>query len=228
MTKRLDWTELNCGKSSTGSSSILLSDSDILEVEKTHWLLIPPYWANTQPLTGTSDLTKCNTVQMIYLAEKCGQVHRHIHLKIYDFVLLLLFSCSVVSDSLRHHGLHAACQDSLSITISQSLLKLAPTISSSVIPFSSHLQSFPASGSFPMSWFFTSGGQSIGVSTSALVLPMKSQDWFPLGLTSLISVLSKRLWRVFSNTIVQKHQFFGAQIYLWFNSHIHTRLLEKS
>ena len=85
-----------------------------------------------------------------------------------------------------------------------------PTISSSVIPFSSHLQSFPASGSFPMRWLFTSGGQSIGISASASVLSMNIQGWFPLGLTGLISLLSKGLSRVFSSTAVQKHQFFGA------------------
>ena len=89
-----------------------------------------------------------------------------------------------------------------------------PTISSSVIPFSSHLRSFPASGSFPMSQFFTSGGQSIGVSVSALVLPMNVKDWFPLGLTGWISLQSKRLSGVFSNTTVQKHQFFSAQLSL--------------
>ena len=87
-----------------------------------------------------------------------------------------------------------------------------PTISSSVVPFSSHLQSFPASGSFPMSWFFTSGGHSIGASASASVLPMNIQDWFPLGWTGWISLQSKGLSRVFSNTIVQKHQFFGVQL----------------
>ena len=102
-----------------------------------------------------------------------------------------------------------------------------PTISSSVISFSSHLQSFPASGSFPVSWFFESGDQSTGILASASVLPMKSQDWFPLGLTGLISLLSKGLSRVFSNTTAQKHQFFGAQLYLWSNSHIHTWRLEK-
>ena len=88
------------------------------------------------------------------------------------------------------------------------------TISSSVIPFSSCLQSFPASESFPVSQFFTSGGQSIRVSASASVLPMNIQDWFPLGLTGWISLQSKGLSRVFSNTIVQKHQFFGAQLSL--------------
>ena len=89
-----------------------------------------------------------------------------------------------------------------------------PTILSSVIPFSSCLQSFPASGSFPMSQFFTSGGQSIGVSVSASVPPMNIQDWFPLGWIGWISLQSKGLSRVFSNTTVQKHQFFGTQLSL--------------
>ena len=103
-----------------------------------------------------------------------------------------------------------------------------PTILSSVFPFSSCLQSLPVSGSFPMSWFFTSGGQSIGASTSALVLSMNIQGWFPLGLTGLISLLSKGLSRVFSNTTVQKHQFFSIQPSLGSCSHIHTWLLEES
>ena len=88
-----------------------------------------------------------------------------------------------------------------------------PTISSSVIPFSSCLQSFPASGSFPRSQFVASGGQSIEVSASASVPPMNIQDWFPLGLTGVISLQSKGLSRVFSNTTVQKHQFFSAQFF---------------
>ena len=114
----------------------------------------------------------------------------------------------------------AARQASLS-TNSWSLLKCPltrwchPTISSSVIPWlSSCLQSFPASGSFPMNWFFASGGQSIGTSASASVLPMNIRDWFPLGWTGWISMLSKGLSRVFSNTTVQKHQFFDAQLSL--------------
>ena len=107
-----------------------------------------------------------------------------------------------------------------------------PAISSSVVPFSSCLQSFPESGSFPVSQFFLSGGQSIGASASASVLPVNIQGWFPLGLTGLISLQSKGLSRVFSNTIVQKHQFFGAQFSLWFNSpymtyNIHTWLLKN-
>ena len=87
-----------------------------------------------------------------------------------------------------------------------------PTISSSVIPFSSCLQSFPASGSFPRSQFFASGGQSIGVPASASVLPVNTQDWFTLEWTGWISLLSRRFSRVFSNTAVQRHQFFGAQL----------------
>ena len=90
-----------------------------------------------------------------------------------------------------------------------------PTISSSVIPFLSRLQSFPASGSFQMSQFFAACDQSIGVSASALLLPMNIQDWFPLGWTGLISLQSKGLSRVFSSTIVWKHQFFSAQLSLW-------------
>ena len=112
--------------------------------------------------------------------------------------------------------LTTACQTSLSFTISWSLLKpcplswwCPPTISSSVSPFSSCPQSFPASESFPMSWLFTSGGQSIGASAS--VLPMNSQGWFPLGLTGSISLLSKGLSRVFSSITIQKHQFFSTQ-----------------
>ena len=101
-----------------------------------------------------------------------------------------------------------------------------PTISSSVIPLSSCLQSFPASGSFQMSQLFASGGQSIGVSASISVLPMNTQDWSPLGWTGWISLQFKGLSRVF-NTTVQKHQFFGAQPSIWSNCHIHTWLLEK-
>ena len=102
-----------------------------------------------------------------------------------------------------------------------------PTISSSVVPFSSCPQSFPASGSFPISQFFTSSGQRIGVSASASILPMNIQDWSPLGWTGWISLPSKGLLRVFSKTTVQKHQFFGAQPFSQSNSHIHTWPQEK-
>ena len=101
------------------------------------------------------------------------------------------------------------------------------TISSSVIPFSSCLHSFPASGSFSMNQLFTSGGQSIGVAASTSVLPMNTQDRLPLGWTGWISLQSKGLSRVFSNTTVQKHQFFFAQLSLKSNSHIHRGPLEK-
>ena len=126
----------------------------------------------------------------------------------------------------------AAHQDSLSITDYWSFLKLCPsnrwchpTMSFSVIPFSSCRQSFPASGAFPMSQQFASGGQSIGASASVLL--MNIQDWFPLRWTGWISLHAKGLSRVFSNTTVQKHQFFSTQFSLWSNSHIHLWLLEK-
>ena len=102
-----------------------------------------------------------------------------------------------------------------------------PAVSSSIIPFSSCLQSFPASGSFPMSQVFASGGQSIGASASASVLPMNIQDWFPLGWTGWISLPSKGLSIVFSNTTVSKVQFLNSQPSLWSNFHICTWLLEK-
>ena len=128
----------------------------------------------------------------------------------------------------------AACQASLFITNSWSSLRLMliesvmdPAISSSVVPFSSCPQSLPALKSFPMSQLFTWGGQSIGVSASASVPPVNTQDWSPLGLTGWISLQSKGLPRVFSNTTVQKHQFFGAQLSSQSNSHIHTWPLEK-
>ena len=136
----------------------------------------------------------------------------------------------------------AAHQASLSFTVSRGLLKFVST--ESVMPsnhlilclqsfpfssfsFSSRPQSFPASGSFQMSQFFTSGGLGIGASASASVLPMNIQDWFPLELTGLSSLQSKGLSRVFSNTTILKHQFFGTQPSLWSNSHIHTQPLEK-
>ena len=101
------------------------------------------------------------------------------------------------------------------------------TILSYVLPFSSCLQSFPELGSFPMSQFFASGGQSIGDSASAPIFTMNIQDWFPFGLTSLISLQSNEPSRVFCSTTLQKHQFFGTQFSLWSNSYIHTWLLEK-
>ena len=135
-------------------------------------------------------------------------------------IVSVQFSSSVVSNSLWSHGLQqarlpcpsptpGACSNS-----SPSSQWYHPTISSSVIPFSSCLPSFPASGSFQMSQFFVSRGQSIGVSASASVLPMNIQNWFHLGLTGLISLQSKGLSRVFSNTTVQNLQFFGNELFL--------------
>ena len=141
---------------------------------------------------------------------------------------------SVMSDSLQPHGLQhvrlpwpspapRACSNSC-----PSSWWCHSTILSSVDPFYSCLQSCPASRSFPISWLYASGGQSIGDSASASVLPMNIQGWFPLRLTGLISVKSKGLSRIFFNITVQKHQFFSPQLSLWSNSHIHTWLLEKS
>ena len=162
---------------------------------------------------------------------------------------------SVMSDSLQPHGLQHArppCPSPTPGACSNSCPWCQwchPTISSSVIPFSSSLQSFPASGYFPVSQFFASGSQSIGASASALVLQMNqlftsggqsigvsastsvlsknTWDWSPLGWTGWIFLQFKGLSRVFSNTTVQKHQFFGTQLSLESNSHIHTWLLEK-
>ena len=153
--------------------------------------------------------------------------------------LILQFS-SV--QSLSHVWLFATpwtttCQASLFITNFQSLLKLMsiesvmpsnhPTVSSSVVPFSTCLQSFTASGSFPMSQLLEPGDQSIGASASASVLPVNIQGWFPLGLAGLSSLQSKGLSVVISSTINQRHQFFGAQPFLSSNSYIRTWLQEK-
>ena len=138
------------------------------------------------------------------------------------------FSRSVLSDSLWPHELQHARPPSSSPTpgVHSNSHPLSqwchPAISSSIIPFSSYPQSLPAWGSFPMSQLFARGGQSFGVSASAWVLPMNTQDWSPLGWTGWISLQSKGLSRVFSNTTVQKHQFFSAQLSPQSNSHIHT------
>ena len=153
--------------------------------------------------------------------------------EVHSFFQFSQFSCSVMYNSFQHHRLQHAmfpCPSPTPWACSYSCPSSQwchPTISSSVVPFSSYLQSFPESGSFPMNQFFASGGQSIGALASASALPMNIQDWFPLGLTGLISLQSKGLLRVISNTTVQKHQFFSAQLSLWFNSHIHTQQLEK-
>ena len=155
-------------------------------------------------------------------------------LKIYVYtMLLLLFSRLVVFNSLWPHGLqHARLPCALqSPGVCPSSCPLYwwyyPAISSSVIPFSSCIQSFPTSGSFPVTWLFLLGDQSIGVSTSASVLPKNIQGWFPLRLTGLIFLLSKELSRVFPSLIAWKHQFFGAWPSLGFSSHNHMWLQKR-
>ena len=170
----------------------------------------------------------------IFFWPECNSCY-HLQSILHNLVWLI-FSQQQSVQSLSHVRLFetrwtAAHQASVSVTDSWSLLKLMssssqwchPTISSSVVPFSSCLQSFPASGSFQMSQFFASGGQSIGVSASASALPMNIQDWFPLRWTGWISL--QHSW--ISNTTVQKYQFIGAQLSLQSNSHIHTWPQEK-
>ena len=157
---------------------------------------------------------------------------RHIGKNIYIRFSSVQFSHSVVSDSLRPHGSRHAgppCPSPTPGVRSDSRpwsQWCHSAISSSVVP-SSCPQSLPASESFPMSQLFASGSQSIGVSASASVLPMNTQHWSPLGWTGWISLQFKGLSRVFSNTTVQKHQFFGAQLSSQSNSHIHTWPQEK-
>ena len=150
------------------------------------------------------------------------------------FTLSIHFSHSVISSSLwPHESQHARppCPSPSPGAYSDSCPSSQwchPAISSSVIPFSFCTQSLPASESFPMSQLFAWGGQSTGVSASASVLPKNTQDWSPLGWTGWISLQSKGLSRVFSNTTVQKHQFFGAQTSSQSNSHIHIWPQEKN
>ena len=149
------------------------------------------------------------------------------------YISSVQFSHSVVSDSLRpHESQHARTPyPSPSPGVYPNLFPSSrwchPAISSSVVPFSSFPQSFQASGSFPVGQLFAWGGQSTGVSASASVLPMNTQDWSPLGWTGWISLQSKGFSRVFSNNTVQKHQFFNAQLSSQSNCHIHTWPLEK-
>ena len=143
------------------------------------------------------------------------------------------FSRSIMSDSLwPHESQHTRppCPSQTPGVYSNSCPSSRwchQVISSSVVPFSSCPQSLPASGSFPVSQPFAWGGQSIGVSASASVLPVNTQDWFPLGWTGWISLQSKGFSRAFSNTTAQQHQFFSTQLSLWSNSHIHTWLLKN-
>ena len=154
------------------------------------------------------------------LGEFSASLERTIDCKCLEGISSVQFSLSVVSHSLRPHGLQHTRSPCLSPTPGAYSISCSshqwchPIISSSAVPFSSRLQSFPPSGSFQMSQFFASGGQNIGVSASISVLPMNTQDWSPLGWTGWISLLSKEFSRVFSNTTVQKHQFFGPQLSL--------------
>ena len=169
-------------------------------------------------------LLEISNLRPQWFAEPLGEAAVSDHLCLTPSWLLLEFSVqfshSVVSDSLWPHGLQHSRPPYPSPTprVHSNSCPLSqwchPTISSSVIPFSSHLQSFPASGSFQTSQLFASGGQSIGVSASTSVLPMNTQDWSPLGWNGWISLQFKGLSRVFSNTIVQKHQFFSPQLSL--------------
>ena len=171
---------------------------------------------------------------MQYVSLLClACVPEHHVLKVHPHCLLL-FSCSVMFDSLQPHGLqHArlpcpspsprACLNSCPLS-----RWCHPTISSSIVPFSSCPQSFPSSGSFLMNRLFASGGPKYWSFSSASVLPVNIQSWFPLRLANLVPLQSEGLSRVFSNTTAQKHQFFGAQPSLWSNSHHHTWLLEKT
>ena len=164
---------------------------------------------------GHSRVFSSNTIQnhLFYRAQPSFWSSFHIHTSV-------KFSRSVVSKRLRSHGLqytrppYPATTPGAYSNSCPSCQWCLPTVSSSVIPFSSCLQSFPVSGSFPISQFFPSGGQSTGVSASASVFPKNIQDYFPLGLTGWIFLQSKGLSRVFSNTTDQKYQFFGTQLSL--------------
>ena len=166
------------------------------------------------------------------MSSELGYISQYMLSRYYSSFCSVQFSRSVMSDSLQPHGLQHTRPPCPSPTpgVHSNPCPLSrwyhPTISSSVVPFSSCPQSFPASGSFQMSQLFIWGGQSIGVSASTSVLPMNTQDW-SLGWTGWISLQSKGLSRVFSNTTVQKHQFFSAQPSSQSNSHIHTWPLEK-
>ena len=188
------------------------------------WWCMCPLWNFSEKFMENVIKTVARTISSAWL----GPMSQNSQLKFLSFKLLSVtlisfipqFSCSVVSYSLWPHGLQhirLPCPSPTPRAYSNSCALSQwchPTISSSVVPFSSCLQSFPAPGSFPVSQFFASGGQSIRVAASISVLSMKIQDWSPLGWTGRISLHSKGLWRVFSNTTVQKHQSFGIQLSL--------------
>ena len=205
----------------------------ILQARILEWITIPFSRGSSWPKNGIQGLLHCRQFTV------WATMEAQIVLKGLTICEALVgsssvqFSHSVVSDSLWPHGLQHARPPCPSPTpgVYPNSCPLSwwchPTISSSIVPFTSCPQSFPASGSFQMSQFFLSGAQGIGVSAPESVLPMNTQDWSPLGWTGWISMQSKGLSRVFSNTTVQKHQFFGAQLSSQSNSHIHTWPMER-
>ena len=178
-------------------------------------------------------VSPCGSSKFTFLFQCVKIILRSLLYLVLSFFSSVQFTRSVVSNSLRPHELQYAKPPCPSPTPGvhsdshPSSQWCHPAISSSVVPFSSCPQSLPASESFPMSQLFAWGGQNTGVSASASVLPMNTPDWSPLWWTYWISLKSKGLSRVFSNTTVQKHQFFSAQLSSQSNSHIHTWLLEK-
>ena len=182
------------------------------------------YYYNTEYIYIIYMLHRIHIKILLYIIYMYNRYYILYYVHIYVYIIhthtSVQFTHSVVSNSFWPHGLQHTRIPCLSPTPTAcsnsrpSSRWCHPTISSSVIPFSSCLQSFPASGSFQISQLFTSGGQSIGVSASAWVLPMNIQDWFPLGWTGWISLQSKGLSRIFFNTTVLKHQFLGAQLSL--------------
>ena len=194
------------------------------------WFSWTPSRKTTHPCTSASLLTHNYFIE--HIIQICVPEKYPL---LYDMVQFssVQFSRSVVSDSLQPHGPQHARPPFPSPTPGVHLNSRPsswwchPAMSSFVVPFFFCPQSLPASESFPMSQLFAWGGQSIGVSASASVLPKNTQDWSPLGWTGWISLQSKGLSRVFSNTTVQKHQFFGAELSSQSNFHIHTWLLEK-
>ena len=200
------------------------------------------WWEKFRELTVvlvklTLDSLRGISTEIAYIVKFClvdePQEINCVNLYYCSIIVPVQFSRSVVSNSLRPHDVQHArppCPSPTPGVHSNSCPSSRwchPAISSSVIPFSSWPQSLPASESFPVSQFFASCGQNIGVSASTSVLPRNTQDRFPLGWTGWISLQSKGLSRVFSNTTVQKHQFFGAQLSSQSYSHIPTWLLEK-
>ena len=203
----------------------------VLQMRILKWVGMPFLGGSSSPRDWTYVyLVSCTGRQVITSVTWEAQCRTSWYNKIFSSVQ---FSCSVVSDSLRPPELQHTWPPCPSPTpgVHSNSCPLSqwchPVISFSVIPFSSWLQSFPGSRSFATCQFFTSGGQSIGVSASVSVFQMNIQDWSPLGWTGWISLPSKGLLRFFSNTTVQKHQFFGTENSLESNSHIHTWLLEK-